>query len=81
MAKGERAGGDVGKSYSGAQEAAKGWAIAMNFVFGVIAGALLGWGVQWMWPSTAPWALIIGLGAGLIGGFVRFIKEGLQANR
>lgn len=59
---------------------AKGWAIAMSFAFTVMAGGLLGWAVQqWIWPAAKPWPLLVGLFAALIGGFVRFIREGLAA--
>lgn len=61
---------------------ARGWAIAMNFVFGVMGMGAIGWAIQtWLWKSSAPWPLIVGLAMGLVGGFYRFIKEALAANR
>lgn len=80
MTTGEPLGGRL-TSDSDAIESAKGWAIALNFVYGVIAGTLIGWAIQaWLTPQWAPWPLLIGMGAGLIGGFIRFIREGIRAN-
>ena len=47
----------------------------MNFVYGVIGLALIGLALQWLWPSTAPWAVLGGLLFGLVGGMVRFIYD------
>lgn len=59
---------------------ATGWAIAMNFVWTVAAGGLLGWGVQWIWPKAAPWGLVGGLLAGIIIGMGKFIRDAVKAN-
>lgn len=62
--------------------AASAWAIALNFVYAVIGFALIGWAVQkWVVPAWAPWPLLVGLGLGLVGGFLRFVREALKANR
>ena len=59
---------------------ARGWAIAMNFVFGVMGMGAIGWAIQtWVWKSAAPWPIVVGLGMGLVGGFYRFIKEAIAA--
>lgn len=71
---------DAGPSGTDSVEAAKGWAIAMNFVYGVVAGALVGWVIQYFIPAWAPVPILVGLGAGLIGGFVRFVREAIKAN-
>jgi len=47
----------------------------MNFVYGVIGLGLIGWAVQWFWPRTAPWPILVGLLLGLVGGMVRFIYD------
>ena len=52
----------------------------MNFVFSVAAGALLGWFIDWLLGST-PWLMLVGLIAGLIGGFYRFIREASAASK
>ncbi len=60
---------------------AAGWAIAMNFVWTVAAGGLLGWAVQkWAWPSAAPWPLLVGLITGILVGMGKFIRDALKAN-
>ena len=60
---------------------AAGWAIALNFVYGVVGAGLIGWIIQkWIFPSWAHWALLAGLMIGLIGGFARFIQEAMRAN-
>lgn len=61
---------------------AQSWGIAMNFAFAVIGMGALGWAVQeWLWPASKPWPLLVGLGIGLVGGFVQFVRAGLAANR
>lgn len=60
---------------------AKGWAIALTFVYSLIGAGLIGWAIQkWLVPSWAPWPLLVGLLVGLIGGFARFIREAMLAN-
>lgn len=72
----------VDRTTSDSMKAAGAWAIALNFVYAVIAFAFIGWAVQrWLAPSWAPWPLLVGLGLGLIGGFIRFVREALKANR
>lgn len=72
----------VSTSSQDTADMARGWAIAMNFVFGVMGMGLLGWAVQtWLWKSAAPWPLVGGLGLGLVGGFYRFIKDAIAANK
>lgn len=63
-------------------EGMKAWGIGLNFAFGVMGMALIGWAIQTWWlKSAAPWPLVIGLGIGIIGGFVRFIRDAIAANR
>ena len=60
---------------------AAGWAIALNFVYGVVGAGLIGWVIEkWVVPSWAPWPVLVGLMVGLIGGFARFIHEAMKAN-
>lgn len=54
------------------------FAIGTTFVSMVIAGGLLGWGVDYI-AKTKPWALLVGLLVGLVAGMVRFIKDAKAA--
>lgn len=66
----------------GAANQARAWAIGLNFVYGVIGFALIGWAVQrWIWPSAAPWPMLVGLFLGLLGGGFRFIKDAMSMGR
>jgi F0F1-type ATP synthase assembly protein I len=59
---------------------AKVWAIGLDFGMMVLAGGLLGWGADYLF-QWKPWGILTGLIMGLLVGFVRFIREGLAANR
>lgn len=60
----------------------KAWAIGFSFAAAVIAGGLLGWGVDYF-ANSGPWGLLAGLGLGLVAGMVRFVREakGVEADR
>lgn len=82
--------GGPGNETGGKKEAKKGSmehlvrisAIGSNFAFAVMGMGLLGWALEkWVWPGAAPWLLIAGLGLGLIGGLVRFVRDALAAER
>ncbi len=49
------------------------WAIALDFVFTVLAGAGLGWLFD-RWRSTGPVGLLVGLGLGFVVAFWRIIR-------
>ena len=49
-------------------------ALGTNFVFAVIAGAVIGWLLD-SWLGTEPWLLLSLALAGLCGGLFRFFKE------
>jgi len=49
-------------------------AIGTNVAFAVVAGALIGIGIDWL-AGTKPWGLLIGAGFGVVGGLVTFIRE------
>jgi F0F1-type ATP synthase assembly protein I len=75
----ERSSAKPGESDSAKQAA--GWAIAMNFVWTVAAGGLIGWAIQkWAAPSAAPWPLLVGLIVGILVGMGKFIRDALKAN-
>ena len=56
------------------------WAIAMDFVFTIVAGLLLGWGFD-KWRGTAPWGLLVGLLVGFTAGFVVIVKQSAKEER
>ncbi|GMV25479.1 MAG: hypothetical protein AMXMBFR58_15100 [Phycisphaerae bacterium] len=61
---------------------ARAWAIGLNFVYGVVGFALLGWALErWVWPKAAPWLLLGGLFLGLISSFYRFVREAMAINK
>lgn len=56
--------------------------IGTNFAVYVVSGLLIGWLIQKYWkPDWAPWALLVGLFCGLIGGTYRFIKDANAAEK
>lgn len=72
----------LGKKTDTLANAGNAWAIAFNFLATIIALGLLGWTVQqWLVPKWAPWPLLTGLGLGLVGGFWRFVREAMKANK
>lgn len=58
------------------------WALASNFALGTLGMGIVGYAIQrWLWPASAPWPVLIGLGVGLIGGSVQFVREAMAMNR
>ncbi len=58
---------------SGVAGMARAWAVALDFVFSVLAGAGLGWLFD-RWRGTLPWGLLVGLVLGFIVAFWRIIR-------
>jgi ATP synthase protein I len=56
------------------------WAIAMDFVFTIVAGALLGWGFDW-WRGTKPWGVLGGLMVGFVAAFVVIVRQSAREDR
>jgi F0F1-type ATP synthase assembly protein I len=52
----------------------KGWAMALDFVFSIIAAWLIGFLID-RWQGTAPWGSLIGLALGLTGALVRIMRQ------
>lgn len=52
-------------------------AIGTEFAVAVVGGGVLGWLID-TWLKTAPWALLGGCVFGLVWGFIRFIRSGLE---
>ena len=71
------------KGGAGAEETYRvGWRMAglgWEFVSHVLAGMLLGWGVDWYW-NTRPWGIAIGAGAGLAVGTLQFVRTAYKLN-
>lgn len=51
---------------------ARGGALAFEFTGTITAGALCGWALD-SWLGTEPWALVVLMLAGVVGGFGRLI--------
>jgi F0F1-type ATP synthase assembly protein I len=52
---------------------ARAWGVALDFVFTIIAGAAVGWLIDW-WLKSAPIGLLVGLGIGFVFAFWRIIR-------
>jgi ATP synthase protein I len=48
------------------------FALFWDFVGTVLAGAVIGWGVD-RWFGTEPWAILILMILGVLGGFIRLV--------
>ncbi len=59
---------------------ARAWALALEMSYSVIAGALIGYGIDWYFGTLPWWTLGLCLG-GLVFGMVRFIREANRLNR
>lgn len=56
------------------------WAVGMDLVIYVIAGGLLGFGLDTLF-KTGPWLMIVFGILGLASGMLRFIREAMVLNR
>src|SRR5262245_45359227 len=56
------------------------WAMAMDFVFTIIAGALLGWLFDY-WRSSLPIGTLVGLGLGFVTAFIRIVRATQRQER
>jgi F0F1-type ATP synthase assembly protein I len=56
------------------------WGIALDFVFSVLAGALVGWLID-RWRGWLPVGTIVGLGVGFVSGFIRIIRTTQRQER
>jgi F0F1-type ATP synthase assembly protein I len=51
----------------------RGWAIALDFVFTILAGAGLGWLID-RWRHSLPLWTMVGLGLGFVTAFIRIVR-------
>lgn len=56
------------------------WAIGMDLVIYLIAGGLIGFGLDYLFKTGPLLMILIGL-LGLASGLFRFVREALQLNR
>lgn len=56
------------------------WAIGMDLVIYLIAGGLIGFGLDYLF-KTGPMLMLIMAGLGLASGLLRFIRDALRLNR
>jgi F0F1-type ATP synthase assembly protein I len=66
-------------------QAGRAWAVAMTFIFTILAGAFLGWLFDG-WRGTTPTGALIGLALGFVLAFVQIVRatqkqERLEADR
>ena|SRR5215471_18226354 len=68
------------ESGSGFAGMARAWAIALDFVFTILAGAGLGWLFD-RWRGSGPVGLLVGLGLGFFLAFWRIIRTTQKQER
>lgn len=59
---------------------ARAWAVALDFVFTIIAGGVVGWLFD-LWRKSGPIGLLVGLGLGFVLAFVRIIRATQKQER
>lgn len=65
----------------GSREQVRAWALAMDLVYGVVAGGVVGFLLDRYVFGTSPW-LTLGLSlAMLVGGMIRFVRAANRLNR
>ncbi len=69
-----------GGSQSAMSGAGQAWGIAMDFVFTIIAGIAIGYGIDYLANSLPLWTLV-GLGTGFVGAFVRIVRRTVREDR
>ncbi len=72
--------GPIPRGGGSAMQSSRVFAIGMDFVYGVVGCAALGWVLDWYF-KTAPRWLLIGAGIGIVVAMYRFITEGLKLSR
>lgn len=59
-------------------EAGKAWGVALDFVFTVLAGLIIGWFID-RYLGAKPWGVLGGLAGGFILAFVRIVRNTQRA--
>lgn len=65
---------DKGTAMSDGVQMGRAWATALNFVFTIIGGAILGWLFD-KWRGTSPTGAGIGLGLGFVLAFYQIVRS------
>src|SRR5579862_5922360 len=73
-------GGNGSPSREDVRGMGRAWGIAMDFVFTIVAGLLLGWGFD-KWRGTAPWGVLGGLVVGFTAAFVVIVRQAAKEDR
>src|SRR5262245_25824099 len=69
-----------GRPMAGVAGMAKAWAIALDFVFTILAGAGIGWLID-RWRGSSPIGLLVGLVLGFVVAFWRIIRTTQRQER
>jgi ATP synthase protein I len=69
----DQSGKEQDTAHAKASAMAVGLRLSSELVAGIIAGAALGWGFDWL-LSTSPWGLIVFLLAGFVAGVVNVMR-------
>lgn len=56
------------------------WAIGMDLVIYIVAGGLIGFGLDWIFKTGPLLMIVVGI-LGLAAGVLRFIREAMALNR
>lgn len=58
-------------------DAGRAWGVALNFVATIIAGLLVGWGLD-HFAGTRPWGVLGGLAVGFVLAFVQIVRNTMK---
>ncbi|MBS0186502.1 MAG: AtpZ/AtpI family protein [Planctomycetes bacterium] len=61
-------------STSSLMEAGKAWGVALDFVFTIIGGLVIGWLLD-RWMGFRPWGTLGGLAGGFVFAFIRIVRH------
>jgi len=69
-----------GPKDGGMAQQARAWAIALDMVYYMLGGGLMGFGIDYLAKTYPLWMLILG-GVGLVVGVYKFVTEALRLVR
>src|SRR5579871_4848612 len=76
----DQPGSEDGDDFARASAMARGFRLASELIAGVVAGALIGWGIDWL-LSTSPLFLIVFFLLGFVAGVVNLVRSAGGAPR